>query len=320
MIRFVVARGHDYTLKNIRKAPQAPDIEALSYDELIRSRRLKRATYVFTDFDRLAYVDLELAGRIYLQLKNAGVKVLNNPARVKTRYSLLRALCRAGLNDFNVYRADECPVQMRFPVYIRQIRGHGRPCTDLLQTREQMNEAVEREIDAGLPAEHMMVIEYAGEPVRPNLYRKLAMFRIDSPLVPSPCVHDHQWMVKTGPNCIADEELYEEDFKNIRDNLYAEPLRKAFELAEIEYGRADFGFYQGRPQVFEINTNPHILAPKAHPSPVRRRTMDLAWAQTLQAFRAIDSPSGNDILLPKDHLLDRYRKWNRFLYRSRAVS
>ena len=320
MIRFVVARGHDYTLKNVRGASGAPLIDALSYDELIGSRHLKAATYVFTDFDRLAYTDLELAGRIYLQLKQAGVKVLNNPARVKTRYSLLRSLYRERLNDFNAYRADELPDEIRFPAYLRQIRGHARPCTGLIQTREEMDRAIEHEIDSGLPAEHMMIIEYAGEPIRPNLYRKLATFRIDATLTPSPCVHDHQWMVKTGPNCIAPDDLYEEDFVNIRDNIHAESLRKVFELAEIEYGRADYGFYQGRPQIFEINTNPHIFAPKAHPSPIRVQAMSLAWEKTLQALHAIDGKPGRDILLPRDHSLNYYRKWNRFLYRSRRTS
>jgi hypothetical protein len=320
MIRFVISGGHEYTLKDIRKAPEAPVIDSLSYDELIGSRRLPWATYVFTDFDRLACSDLELAGRVYQQLKSVKVKVLNNPARVKMRYGLLRALHRAGLNDFTVFRADEISDEIRFPVYIRKARGHGPPCTELLHSREEIDRALEMETASGVPAEHLMIIEYAGEPIRPNLYRKLATFCIGTTLTPSPCVHDHKWLVKTGPNCIADEDLYEEDLRNIRDNTHSELLRKAFKLAEIEYGRADYGFYKGRLQIFEINTNPHIPAPKPHPSPIRVETGKLAWRQTLLALHSIDSPPGGDITLPKDHLLNRHRKWTQIFHRSRPVS
>jgi hypothetical protein len=165
-----------------------------------------------------------------------------------------------------------------------------------------------------------MIVEYAGEPIRPNLYRKWATFCIGSSLTPSPCVHDHKWLVKTGPNCIADEDLYDEDFRNIRENTHSELLRKAFALARIEYGRADYGFYNGRLQIFEINTNPHIVAPKSHPSATRMEAAKLAWRQTLSAFHSIDSLPGRDIALPKDQLLNRHRKWTKVFHKSRPVS
>ena len=152
MIRFVISGGHEYTLQDIRKAPEAPIIETLSYDELIGSRRLPWATYVFTDFDRLACSDLELAGRIYQQLKSLKVKVLNDPARVKMRYGLLRALHHAGLNDFTVFRADELSDEIRFPVYIRKARGHGPPCTELLHSRQEIDQALEKEAGSGVEA------------------------------------------------------------------------------------------------------------------------------------------------------------------------
>jgi hypothetical protein len=320
MIRFVLAAGNEYTLDQLKNAREAPAIETISYDKLISSRRLKWGTYVFTDFDRLGHADLELAGRIYVQLKDAGLKVINNPAKVMTRYSLLRRLYREGVNDFNVYRADELPVDVRFPAFVRNTRGHGRLCSDLISTRQEIELVLRRQMESGIPAVHLMIIEYAGEPVCPGLYRKLAMFRFGPALISSPCVHDHQWLVKTGPNCIADELLYEEDFRNIGDNPHAGALQRAFDIAEIEYGRADFGFYQGRLQVFEINTNPHILAPRPHPSATRAKALDLAWGKLLDATRLLDSGPGRDVLLPKDHALNRYRKWNRFLYRARSSS
>src|SRR5882762_73750 len=107
MIRFLVTRGHGYTFKSVRRSSEAPGISLMTYDRLFRSRWLRRATHVFTDLDRLGFWDLELAAESYLELQKLGLPVWNNPARVKLRYALLRALHNAGLNDFNIYRVDE---------------------------------------------------------------------------------------------------------------------------------------------------------------------------------------------------------------------
>ena len=40
-------------------------------------------------------------------------------------------------------------------------------------------------------------------------------------------------------------------------------LREIFDLAQIEYGRIDYGMLDGKVQCWEINTNPGLaLAPK----------------------------------------------------------
>ena len=70
MIRFLLTRGHDYTLKKVKKSPLAPSIGLMNYDRLFRSRWIKHATQVFADLDRLGYWDLELAAELYLQMKN----------------------------------------------------------------------------------------------------------------------------------------------------------------------------------------------------------------------------------------------------------
>jgi hypothetical protein len=51
MIRFILTRGHAYTLQPVKKFRRAPAISLMNYDALIRARWLRRATYVFTDLD-----------------------------------------------------------------------------------------------------------------------------------------------------------------------------------------------------------------------------------------------------------------------------
>src|SRR5689334_8264811 len=98
MIYFFLTREHRYTLQEVARSPLAPRTRLLDYDRLFRKSRLPGATYIFSDLDRLGYWDLELAARVHRRLQAAGAKVLNDPARVKMRDALLRALYAAGLN------------------------------------------------------------------------------------------------------------------------------------------------------------------------------------------------------------------------------
>jgi hypothetical protein len=320
MIHFLFSRGHDFELKELKKLPQARSIRMLHYDALFKKSRLPHSTYVFTDMERLGYWDMELAGHLCVQLKNAGLKVLNNPARAKNRYALLKALHETGLNDFNAYRAEAIPTSNRFPVFLRKLQGHALPLSDLLQTREDLEKAIEAAIARGIPIENQIIVEYAGEPVSEGLYRKLAAFRIGEKIVPSICVHDTGWHVKTGKKGIAGEKLYREELEIIQTNPYAEHLRKVFDIAQIQFGRADFGFYRGRIQTFEINTNPVLKAFLPHPSPFREQSMRIAWEQLADALHHINSGDGPSLKLKKDKLY-RYRKWSlgNFLTHSRKT-
>jgi hypothetical protein len=316
MIRFVLTRGHRYTLKDVRRDSTAPRISLMYYDELLRGRFLKRGTYVFTDVDRLSYWDVELSAQAYVQLRDAGVKVLNNPARLKTRYPLLRALHDAGLNDFNVYRAEEDYACARFPVFVRKVHGHREPLSDLLHTLEEVNRVIESAVNCGTPLANLLVVEFAAEPFRPGLFRKFAAFRIGDEIVPHISVHDTSWLVKYGQNGIAGEELYQEELQMLQANPFREQLRRVFDLAQIEYGRADFGFYRGRLQIYEINTNPHVAAPGRHPSPIRERSLRHVWKFYLDALRAIDSSGGGLVSVPNGKL-QQNRVWKNWLVRTR---
>ncbi len=290
----------------------------MNYDRLFRARWLRPATHVFTDIDRLSAWDLELASHSYLDLKKHGQRVLNCPATVKTRYALLRALHAAGMNDFNAYRPDEIDAGVRYPVFVRKTHGHRAPISDLLHSREELQKTIDAAVASGTPVENLLVIEFAAEPLRPNLYRKLAAFRIGNEIVPHISVHDTSWLVKYGKLGIAGDELYAEELKLLQTNPYAEHLRKAFDIGNIEYGRADFGFYKGRIQIFEINTNPHVAPCEEHPSATRIESMRYGWEKYLAALRQIDGPSGWPMKLANGEL-QRFRPWNNLLVRSRKV-
>ncbi|HEY5793347.1 MAG TPA: hypothetical protein VIS74_08610, partial [Chthoniobacterales bacterium] len=257
MIQFVLTQNHTYTLARVRKGSGMPAIGFIDYDALIGRSAIRRGTYIFGDFDRLGHWDLELAGTIYQKLaKEPGFTLLNNPARALQRFNLLRLLHARGLNGFNVHRAAECGPSMRFPVFLRKERGHGFPLSPLLNTLEDTEQAIEGALAQGIPLENLMLVEYLAEPIRPGLYRKWAVFRIGDRLLPHLCVHDTQWLVKYGKKGIADEDSYrgEREMLAAGSCIDETHLRKVFELAQIDYGRLDFGLVEGKIQVYEINT------------------------------------------------------------------
>jgi hypothetical protein len=143
-------------------------------------------------------------------------------------------------------------------------------------------------VKEGKRAEELIVVEYCAEPAVPNIFRKLAAYRVGDRIVPANTVHDDQWCVKYGKTGGGTDELYADELDSILSNRYESVLRPIFETANIEYGRVDFGLVGGKVQVYEINTNPNISAPSGHPSPARRRSQELVWNALLEAIAALD--------------------------------
>jgi hypothetical protein len=105
--------------------------------------------------------------------------------------------------------------------------------------------------------------------------------------------------------------LYEEENAILREDPYRDTLRQVFELAEIEYGRADFGIVEGKPQIYEINTNPTIRPAGSHPFSIREDSLRLAWANYLEGLAAVDGrPVPNCTILPARIRLHHHRpRW-----------
>ena len=291
MLYFLMCRGHERNVKPLLESSSGPKPTILHYDTALGKSTLPRGTYIFTSIDRLGVVDLAAAARLFRRLKENGCRVLNDPAQVRTRFSLLRALHREGLNSFNAYSADEHEKPERFPVFVRRIRGHAPPLSDLIWDQAALDRMIEAAVVAGFPRSDLMVVEYAAEPVRPGLFRKLSIFRVGDQFLAHACVHDTSWLVKTGRPGIADEALYEDELAIVRENRFAERLKPVFFVAHIDYGRVDFGLVGDQICVYEINTNPVIQVSRQHPFPQRLETVKL-WRQRLSEALASLQPDG----------------------------
>lgn len=290
MILIVTTEDHRYTHNRVA-AEGDVDVRVITYNELkAHATALPKGTYIFTDADRLSLYELRDAAMAYRALKRAGQKVLNDPARMLSRYGLLRALNRAGINEFDAYRVEEREQPRRWPVFLRLDGGHGAPVTDLLYSPEGLDAAIAEAIGKGVPQTALLIIEYAAEPVKPGLFRKLSVFRVGDRFLGYTCVHDDQWIVKYGTPAIATEALYKEEYQLVSKHKFAKAMRPVFEIAGVEYGRVDFGLVGGRPQVYEINSNPEVkLIPKPSEIAMRNKSNALFRKNYLEALSEIDT-------------------------------
>jgi hypothetical protein len=141
-----------------------------------------------------------------------------------------------------------------------------------------------------MPLASLLMVEYSAEPVRPNLFRKLSVYRVGDVWFGGTCVHEGSWLVKGGVMGIATPDLHDDELRIVRDNPFRAAVVPAFSLAGIEYGRIDFGLVGGKVQIYEINSNPTISFPTEHPSPARVEGYRIYRQNFLDALIAIDSP------------------------------
>ena len=291
MICFLTGEGKAACVGALLSDPSAPRTIVLPYSRALVQPVLPKATYVFTDFDTLNTLDLTDAARLFRRLKEEGCRVLNDPARVSTRFALLRQLHESGLNPINAYLAAEGSKQWRFPVFIRMADGHDGPLSDLIWDQPELDLAIEAAVVAGFPRSTILIVEYAAQTIRSGVFRKSSVYRIGDHFVSDIWWYGTSWAVKGDRDGLADQELYDEELKMMHDNSYVGAVEAAFALANIEYGRLDFGLVDGSACVYEINTNPTLFGPRSHPIPERVESLKLRWARLIAAFHAIDTES-----------------------------
>ncbi len=311
MIIIVTTTAHRYTHTPITR--KLPEFRRTTYPYLFARRALPHATYIFTDFDRLSAWQLELAAHVYRVLDGAGARVLNDPARALQRLALLRRLHRDGVNSFTAWPAGEAAGVDRFPVFVRTIAAHRGNLTALLHDGAALAEAIEQLVRRGHPLADLMVAEYRAEPIRDDVFRKLSIYRLGDRMVAAPSVHERNWTAKEGEEGVAGEVGYAEDLEIVRTNPHAHAVRRAFEAARIEYGRADFGIVAGRPEIYEINTNPMMLTPGVPKSPLRAEALQLSQAAYCAALLELDSKGGSRISVPLPEAMNVCRPRDRLL-------
>lgn len=292
MIVVITVAGHDKTFKSFRDGTYGfatPTLRTMSYEQLFFAARVPRATYLFTDLDRLAAWELRLAADLYRRMRKAKLACLNNPARAMSRMELLRALHLAGINPFDVYRADERPRPKRFPVFIRPEDWHHlaeKPA--LLEDQAALDAALEELRRAFVPLRGTLVVEFCPAPYNETLWCKWSAFRVADRMSVDHLGVENHWFVKHGVWQLLTEPVTMDEHDAVRSNRFAAELKQAFEIGGIEFGRADYGVVDGRPVIYEINTNPTIGYFVGSHLPWRTETRTIARQRLAAALEAID--------------------------------
>ncbi|WP_220185056.1 hypothetical protein [Paracoccus sp. S1E-3] len=263
----------------------------LSYGEFLSLPELPRATYLFLDIERLTPDRLAATPLRIAQLEKAmpGTRILNRPDRIVDRLTIMQRLWEAGINGFRVMPVTAPPEDLRYPVFLRGMQDHEGPRSTLIGDAAELDRAV-----AALNSpDGFAITEYIDARNAEGLHEKRSYMRVGDRLFPAARDVSRNWVCKgeySNPEGVAQPEIELAFLTGTEDR---DALRRAFDVTRIDYGRADYAVVDGRPQLFEINTNPWVEPPEGVPAWARRSagTIVSAW---LDAVEALDAESGID--------------------------
>lgn len=227
--------------------------------------RVGPAHHVFADLERLGDGHRRVATALHraLEERNAAhpedrLQLLNHPTLSLSRAELGRRLHEEGINPQRVHRLWDRG-EIRFPVFVRHESDHNGALSPVLADQASLDAAIERIVTVrGYARERLLIVEHLDVRSPDGLYRKYSAMRIGDALIPVHVQVGSNWVTKdfdvVDARTVAEEERFVEEFP------HRELIRRVFELARIDYGRIDYGLLDGRPCVWEINTNPLFVA------------------------------------------------------------
>lgn len=319
-ITFYTTTPHQYTFRRFIRLWQ-PEMAAtsrvLGYSGLDLGEAPAPGLHVLTDFERLKPDERDLAVRIHQSLQRPGNRVVGNPQTWLDRHQLLGRLHEAGINQFRALKVDELVAPIRFPVFLRWADSHRGPIGAPIRNRRMLARRLARiaaRHTAQRIGEDLLVIEKLDVRSPDGLFRKYSVAKVGEHLVPRHVEFSDSWVTKM-PDVVTEETAAEEA------RFLAEPpdldlIGSIFEMVGCEYGRIDWGYVDGRPQVWEINTNPQVgPGDDVHPlrRPGQQHQADLMRA-ALESLADPAGPTGRpDPLIPRSER----RAWRRVQAQSR---
>jgi hypothetical protein len=266
MIYYLVTRAHTYTIRytlaSLWGKAIGRQLKIFTYENLFKARRIPFGNYIFADIERLNPAESERAAQVWQILaKNLPASaLLNHPIQSMRRYELLRTLYEAGINQFNVYRLTDARSPQQFPVFIRGENDHLGPITELLHSQAELDAAISTLTQQGKSLVDKIITEFCKTADTAGITRKYSALVIGDQILPRHVFFNAtNWMIKTPE--LTSPELVAEEAQYLAENPHNEQLRHIFSLAKIGFGRIDYGYINGKVQVWEINTNPVLLWP-----------------------------------------------------------
>jgi hypothetical protein len=300
MIFFVVPRDDAWGIEEYLQqygGKLVRRLRVVTYEDIVAQKVLHLGTHIFSALDRVCPTEREIAARCWDELASAspGLTLINHPTEVLLRYELLEACFALRRNVFRARRASALHRRLTFPVFVRPEAEHTGSLTRVLHDRRQLILAILSALALGYRLRDLLVVEYCHTADSSGVFRQYCATIVGERIIPQVLVHNYNWVTKWEGRLV-DADKAREQVEYVEGNPHAEWLRATFEQARIRYGRIDYGVKDGRPQVWEINTNPTIVRRAGNPStmpaalrnliePVRQRFLQ----QFEAALMAIDS-------------------------------
>jgi hypothetical protein len=266
MITYLVTVAGDHTFRGsvILDDPRlAGRFEVLTYREAFERRRWRCGAVVFADVDRLDGGSALRAAHLRRDLQQTGapMRLLNHPTRSCRRFALLRRLHGAGINVHNVYRGDENRGPIRYPVFVRRESAHDGTLTSLLHDEAALRREIDRLTVLGFLPQDLLIVELCDTREPDGVYRKYTAFVVGDAVFQRYAFYGDDWHVKDPRGgdvrrLRPEADMLEEERAFLDGDEHVALLRRAAALGEISFGRIDFGLKDGRPEIWEINTNP----------------------------------------------------------------
>ncbi|HYI44885.1 MAG TPA: hypothetical protein VE174_05400 [Actinomycetota bacterium] len=260
MIHFLLRRNFEYTVEDFLAQAGSSIAERcriLAYEDALSAGEFESGCYVFTDLERLSSDERQQATQLRDRLTaQPDVTALNHPTQTLTRYDLLRKLEEEGINSFKARRVTEPDLrEVTFPVFLRREDNHYGPITPLIDSRSALMAEIARVRMNGYDLDKVIAIEFCDASDQ-GVFTKYGAYILRDRIRPRNLRFSTDWVIRAGtamdPRAVAQEMTY------IRENPHAETIRRIAALAGVEYGRIDYSMKDGRLQVWEINTNPHV--------------------------------------------------------------
>jgi hypothetical protein len=146
---------------------------------------------------------------------------------------------------------------LRYPVFVRYANEHAGSLTPLLDSARALSNALGELVAGGTKRHDLLVVEFCDTKDEHGHYRKYAAYKVGDVVLARSVECATEWMVKWHGR-IFDRERAEDEIRYCEANPHGEWIASMFRLANIDYGRIDYGVQNGTPRLWEINTNPTL--------------------------------------------------------------
>lgn len=271
MIYYVATPDHlytigDYLLVDI-PAKARSELRMIGYPSLFAVKSPPSGVYILTDYERLTNEEIEKLKHTVNTLLSASLNslILNHPQSVLERIDMLKAQHAASINNYSVYRFGDDLSGGRFPMFVRWSDKHKGPATGLLYNAEEVHDAMAfLATQAPSRVNKIFAAEYCAEPNSQGQFVVYGGFRAGKDVLGSNRNLSETWdesqiwnLLLTNAQSV--DEYINESLDFARNFPHSPELNRAFEVAGVDYGRADYAVVGGRVNIYEINTNPRTV-------------------------------------------------------------